>query len=139
MPGHLLYKVRLVQEYFEKFWYFGDFGQLSFNQRMSDRYLVEAKTLFEYKQYLLATKALDKSNDYFRKIPGNLLQAKKNNKIIVDKKERVFNEREKHIEVLEELRDDLPPQFVWQDEYKDAQNLELEELINKSIVIRKKI
>ena len=63
MPGSFLYKLNLVQEEILRYWYFGDFGQFKYNLGLSDKYLVEAKTLFEYKQYLLAISPSKWSSD----------------------------------------------------------------------------
>src|ERR1700749_87312 len=68
MPGTIFYKIDRVIEIFEKYWYFGDFGQFTYNLKESDKYLVQAKTLFEYQQYLLAMVALQQSDAYFQKI-----------------------------------------------------------------------
>src|SRR5687768_12398331 len=68
MPGSSLYKIRLIFEEINKYWYFGNISQFTYNLRQSDKYLIEAKTLFEYKQYFLAYQALEKSNHYFNKI-----------------------------------------------------------------------
>ena len=53
MPGGLYYKIHLIYENVSKYWYFGDFGRFDYNLKQSDKYLVETKTLFEYKQILV--------------------------------------------------------------------------------------
>src|SRR5690242_14133057 len=68
MPGGVSYKIHLVWEKIMQYWYFGDFGSYEYNLKQSDKYLVEAKTLFEYNQFLLGYNALQKSNDYFKNI-----------------------------------------------------------------------
>src|SRR3989344_1608576 len=85
MPGSIFYKPNLIQEELLRFWYFGDFGQFKYNLSQSDKYLVEAKTLFDYKQHLLAYQALQKSNDYFRKLEPAISSAKKSGKNTIDK------------------------------------------------------
>src|SRR3989344_5431061 len=72
MPGSNFYKLHVLYEQLSRYWYFGDFGQFKFSLRYADKYLVEAKILFEYKQYLLGYSALDKSNLYFQEIPQDL-------------------------------------------------------------------
>src|SRR3989344_581593 len=43
MPGSFLYKIRLLSEQIQQYWYFGNFGQFSYNLKQSDKYLVQAK------------------------------------------------------------------------------------------------
>ena len=103
MPGNKLYTIHLILETFSKYWHFGDFGQFSYNLRESDKYLVETKTLFEYQQYLLGYKALNKSNDFFIKVEPSLIKAKQNGKDITEKKNTLEQASKKHIEVLQRI------------------------------------
>ena len=64
MPGSKLYILQEIKNTVLQYWYFGNFGQFTYALKQSDKFLVEAKTLFEYDQYLLADEALKKS-DYF--------------------------------------------------------------------------
>lgn len=137
MPGSSFYKLHLLLEKVNQFWYFGDFGQFEYNLKESDKYLVEAKTLFEYKQYLLGYKALEKSNNYFAKIKPNLNNAKQNNKDI-SQKEAIFKEASlKHLEVLSSMLSLVPERFVWSPEKSPSSILNLKDLINQSIKLRK--
>src|SRR3989338_10416904 len=104
MPGSVLYKFGLVREALMKYWYFGDFGEFKYNLSQSDKYLVEAKTLFDYKQYLLGYQALFTSNDYFKKIKPNLISAQKHGKDISEKRNILEEAAEKHIEELIKLK-----------------------------------
>lgn len=137
MPGGISYKFHVIYEQISKYWYFGNFGQFEYNLKLSDKYLVEAKTLFEYRQYLLAYNALEKSNNYFKNIYIFLENAKKNNVDISQKKDIFIEAINKHIEVLDELRDKEPKSFVWTPEKSAPVNLNIEKLIDNSIVIRK--
>lgn len=138
MPGSLPYGIHLVYEAASRYWYFGDFGQLNYSLKMADKYLVEAKTLFEYKQYLLGHKALKKSDQYFVKILPNLKSAEKNGKNILQKK-AVFDEAaQKHIEVLLKMKNVAPSIFIWKPEKSTPTTLDLEETLSKSINLRKK-
>lgn len=124
MPGSPFYRISLVKDDILKLWYFGDIGQFKYNLKMSDKYLVEAKTLFEYKQYLLATNALSNSNLYFKKI---------NPKFNLS----IYNSaKEKHIEVLKKTKNDVPKNFLWRPEKEKETNLNLWEIIENSIAIR---
>lgn len=137
MPGSLNYKLHVIFEKVSKYWYFGDFGQFDYSLKMSDKYLVEAKTLFEYKQYLLAQKALQKSDFYFAKIPSIVNKVKKNHKNI-DNKISVFEEAsKKHIEILEKIDIETPDSFIWRPEKSLPTTLNIKDYILGSILLRK--
>ena len=137
MPGNIFYKLNLIKEEILKYWYFGDFGQFHFNLKRSDKYLVEAKTLFDYKQYLLALLALQKSDKYFGKIYPNLLSAKNKGKKLAEK-ETIFKEAaKKHIEELTKLKSSVPSVFAWTPERELPTNLKLWESIDTSILLRR--
>ncbi len=139
MPGSIFYKLNLIQEEILKYWYFGDFGQFKYNLSQSDKYLVEAKTLFDYKQYLLAYQALQKSNNYFKKVEPAILEAKKNGKDIDDKKGLLREAAKKHIEELGRLKNILPSTFDWRPEKKEPQTLNLQGTLENSIKIRQQV
>lgn len=138
MPGNSFYKLHLLEEAILKYWYFGDFGQFNYNLKQSDKYLVEAKTLFEYKQYLLAYKALEKSNKYFLSTMPNLLSAREHGKDIADKVFILKEASRKHQEELNTLGKELPQDFVWSPEKAASQNLPISKLISESIKLREK-
>lgn len=139
MPGNKVYKIHLLTEKIEKYWYFGNFGQFSYNLKLTDKYLVEAKTLFEYKQYLLGLEALEKSDSFFRKTLPFLILAKKEGKNI-NNKEKIFKSAAlKHVETLHFIKQQLPENFNWQPEKKEAIQLNLYRAIENSIAIRKNI
>lgn len=137
MPGSLSYEIHLLYENISKYWYFGGFGQFGYNLKMADKYLVEAKTLFEYKQYLLGHKALRKSDFYFSNIRPNLIKAEKDNKDIVQKKSVLKEAARKHIEILIEMEIDTPDIFNWEPEKTLSTNLYLKRDIDNAINIRK--
>lgn len=139
MPGNILYKINLVKENLQKYWYFGDFAKVDYNLRYSDKYLVESITLFEYNQYLLAIDALDKSNDYFEKISPNLLVANKKGKNISEKSTILMNASKKHMEKLIKLKVELPREFLWEDEFSDPVLLEIHRDLNSAIKLRESI
>jgi len=139
MPGSVLYKTHLLQEKMEKYWYFGDFGQFDYNLKLSDKYFVEAKTLFEYQQYLLGVISLRKSDSYFQRTLPNLLQARQHNKDITEKRTVLSQAAAKHIEILSKLQQDLPSTFLWAPEKSIATTLKLRDLVSWSIQVRKKI
>lgn len=138
MPGSMLYKLKLLQEQFQKLWYFGSFGKYVYNTKQADKYLVEAKTLFEYKQYLLGSKALEKSNYYFSQIKKSLTSASQEKKDIIDKKNLLSEEAKKHIEILTLLQKELPEKFIWQPENSPSETLLLHNMLEEAISIREK-
>lgn len=137
MPGSLSYKFHLLYESVSRYWYFGDFGKFNYSLKMADKYLVEAKTLFEYKQYLLGHKALLKSDEYFISILPNLVQADRNGKNTIQKKQ-IFREASgRHIESLEKMKTESPEVFNWQPEKELPTILKIKKEIEGSINIRK--
>lgn len=138
MPGNILYKINLVKDSLLKFWYFGDFGQFYYHLKESDKYLVETKTLFEYKQYLLAYKALQKSDDYFVKTLPNLNSAQKSGKNIKNDREILRSAVLKHTEILSKIIREVPETFVWKPEKEKPTTLKIKQKIDQSISIRTK-
>jgi len=138
MPGSLSYKLHLIYENISKYWYFGDFGQFDYNLKMTDKYLVESKTLFEYKQYLLGYKALQKSDQYFISALPNLIRAERNGKNSFQGVAELKGTAQKHTEVLSKLQQEVPQNFIWTPEDAKPTNLNLKDAIDKSIEIRNK-
>ncbi len=136
MPGSRLYKAFVLWDELMKYWYFGSLSQFRYNLEQSDKYLVEAKTLFEYKQYLLAENALKKSDIYFNNAQGSLEIAKVEQKNIRDKKSLFKEAARKHIEVLEAVKAQVPEAFVWQPEKTQASILDIGNDISNAIMIR---
>ncbi len=139
MPGSIFYKLNLIQEELLRFWYFGDFGQFKYNLAQSDKYLVESKTLFDYKQYLLAYQALQTSDEYFKKIEPSIFSAKRKEKNTIDKEKLLKEAAEKHIEELSRLKQSLPSVFEWRPEKQQSRILNFQESLENSIEIRRSI
>jgi len=138
MPGGINYQLHLVWEKLMQYWYFGEFGQFEYNLKESDKYLVEAKTLFEYNQYLLGYKALQKSNSYFMKALPNLSKAQRDGKDITQKLVVFRSASQKHIEVLLKMKEETPGTFTWTPEKNPSALLQIHTLIDASIAIRQK-
>lgn len=138
MPGSSLYKPHLLLEKLLQYWYFGNLGQFTYNLKESDKYLVEAKTLFEYNQYLLGYKALLKSDDYFIKTLPDLNNAKLEGKNIEQNRLLLSSAANKHMEVLQKLENEVPKTFNWQPEKSFSSILNLESSLEQSIKIREK-
>lgn len=138
MPGSSIYKIHLIWEELMSFYYFGNFAQLTYNLKQTDKYLVEARTLFEYKQYLLAVKALEKSNKYFEKTQIYLDNAKQEGKDITQKKSLLKNAALKHIEVIDKIRNHAPETFTWEPEKDHPSELNISGILDKSKKIRER-
>lgn len=139
MPGSKFYNISVFIDEIKKYWYFGDFGKYKYNLSQSDKYLVEAKILFDYKQYLLGYEALKKSDNYFLKIELGVSLAKRNGKNTIDKEKLLKEAASKYIEELERLRENLPPIFEWRPEKQEPQILNLQKTFEDSIRIRKEV
>lgn len=136
MPGGFSYKIRLIYENISKYWYFGSFGQFDYNLEMADKYLVEAKTLFDYKQYLLGLESLEKSNYYFKDILPSLKKVEREGKSISQKRLILKEAALKHIEYLKRIDLDTPDIFIWEPEKSSSMTLFLKKTIAKSIKTR---
>jgi len=136
MPGSLLYRPRLFFETLSKYWYFGSFGQFKYSLKESDKYLVEAKTLFEYGQYLNASSSLKISDEYFTKTLPNLLKAGGEGKDVSEKRKLLKEAAQKHIEVLKKLSNDLPEKFEWRPEKGKPTLIFIKIDIERSILVR---
>jgi hypothetical protein len=137
MPGSKLYTISTMIDTVQWYWHFGSIAKIKYHMALSDKYLVEAKTLFEYKQYLLATQALMRSNEQFERIHVFLKQAQQEGKDVEIWRQLVAEESLVHQEVLTVLQSDVPVDFLWQPEKQEATQLSLGELIEKSISIRR--
>lgn len=122
MPGNKLYKLTRIIDQLKKYWYFGDIAQEKYHLQLTDKYLVEAKTLFEYKQYLLGADALSRSDQQFRQLPKNSL---------------THEAAVKHGEVLSQLLTIVPDEFNWSPEKSASTTLHLKDLLTASIEIRR--
>lgn len=136
MPGSKFYTVHLIYECLSKYWHFGNFSKFKYHLKLSDNYLVEAKILFEYKQYLFAYKAIEKSDKNFQEALICLKSAKKEGKIISEKLTLFKSASKKHVVVLEEVKVNSPQTFHWQSEDSSATDLKIQDMIDKSIQLR---
>ncbi len=118
MPGNKLYRLTRIIDKLKNYWYFGEIAQAKYHRGLSDKYLVEAKTLFEYKQYLLGGDALRRSDEEFAKTPKNPEAA------------------QKHIEILTGLLSIVPDSFTWTPEKAGSTELPLKDLLEASIRLR---
>jgi len=114
MPGNTLYKVSRIIDELKKYWFWGNIASSKYHQGLSDKYLVEAKTLFEYKQYPLALDALARSDEHFQKKESAGV----------------------HRELLLKLLNELPQTYIWQEERQEPVTLAIGDALHRSIQIR---
>jgi len=131
MPGHKLYRLEQIIDRLTRFWVFGDLANFKHELALSDKRLVEAKTLFEYQQYLLATQALEASSHHFKLAKDYLNQAGRQGKQIDQKLTILKSAGKKHQEVLKGLK--LPAVFKWQPENQAETNLNINQLIQEAL------
>ena len=139
MPGNKIYRISRIIDSLNRFWYFGNIAQIRYHIGLSDKYLVEAKTLMEYKQYLLATDALMRSDNEFMQVLQYVKQAGGKNIDTTNLKITIIGSADKHEEVLTNLISSTPIQFVWSPEKSAATTLLIHDNIEKSRTIRKQI
>lgn len=125
----------MVYENLSKYWHFGDYGRFNYYLNLSDKYLVEARTLFEYKQYLLGVNAMNMSNKYFKDASIVIKKTRKNG--VEEKLSLLKSAGDKHIEGLEKMSNEVPEIFDWSPEKSTPRKLKLKEIISNSINLRK--
>lgn len=136
MPGNKLYTITRIVDGIKKYWSFGNLAKERYHRALADKYLVQAKVLFEYKQYLLASQALEESNNQFTKVSQYLMDAYGEEKDISKELETFTDAANKHIEVLVNTKSVLPNSFDWIPEKEDATNLKIGDRIKSSIELR---
>ena len=138
MPGNKLYRVSRFMDEVKRYWYWGNLASHRYHQAQSDKALVEAKTLFEYHQYLLGVEALERSTQAVQKQNTYLLRAEKEGKDMHQARQIVREAMAEHQGVLNKLIQELPSEFVWQPEKQSSVLLPLHEIIGAALEERKK-
>ena len=133
MPGNKLYTVSRIIDRLKAFWYWGDIGQFRYHLTLSDKYLVEAKTLFDYKQYLLAANALARSDLQFSQTTVNLSSARDHGKDISVLRQTLLRAETAHESVVRILLTDTPGTFTWTPERKAASYLDIHSMLEHSL------
>lgn len=139
MPGNKMYGVLKIIDTIKGYWSWGNVAQTTYHLSQSDKNLVEAKTLFEYKQYLLAVEALKKSDAEFREVPTYIQHAFGEGKDISHYVERYVMAARKHEEVLQHTILIVPADFHWTPEKDDATFLALHDILQQSKAIRNEL
>lgn len=138
MPGNKFYKISQLEEKILKYWYFGNLGQFKYNLKYADKYLVEAKTLYEYKQYIWAEKAINKSDEYFQATIDSYKKIKQSDVKIRTIDQLFYEAATKHIDVLKQIDENTPDTFPWFVTEKITLNLPIKNEIDQAILLRSK-
>lgn len=133
MPGNALYNLSSLIDRIEEYWSIGSFSKFSHHLKMADKKLVEAKTLFEYKQYLLASNAISSYELHLGLANTALDQAQREGKNISEKRRLFKSAISKHRSILENLREELPAEFLWQPEKEIPQILVIREILEQAL------
>lgn len=139
MPGNKMYRVSRIIDTLKNYWYWGTIAQIKYHLGLSDKYLVEAKTLFEYKQYLLASDALKRSDAALDGILPLVDKGYGEGKDMSQFEKTLVEAMQVHVEKLTAMSEQLPAEFLWTPEKKDATNISIEQLLRASIVLRQRI
>lgn len=139
LPGNKLYKVSELIDGIKKYWHFGTLTQLKYVQEMSDKHLVEAKTLFEYKQYALGVMALEKSNGEVSKMPQILMKLQNERKNNADVIKKVKEEMSVHAKVLTRMFSEVPDSIDWTEERERSRVINFSKLFKDAADLRKTV
>jgi hypothetical protein len=139
MPGSSLYKVSRIVDRLKFYWSWGNIAQIKYHLALADKYLIEAKTLMEYKQYLLGTDALTRSDKEFMQLPAYVAGAKKEGVNVSELRGLIVAAAEKHAELLTGLLTVTPTRFTWTPEKSKPTELPLGEMIQTSVGERQHI
>lgn len=139
MPGNKLYKISKIVDYLKRFWYWGSIASIKYNLGLSDKYLVEAKILFEYKQYALALNSLKQSDYYVQQLPWFISKSKNEMKDTALLQTTVVNAMLTHTAVIATLKNELPTDFLWQPEKQERSLLPIGLSLDQALQIRKRV
>lgn len=139
MPGNKLYKVTRILDGLERWWFWGSIASFKYHLKLADKYLIEAKTLFEYKQYQLGVDALKRSDAQMPQITESLRSAQREGKDIHILKDTMVEAMKVHILVIEKFSSELPETYIWKPEKSPSTVLELARISSESLEDRKKL
>ena len=139
MPGNSIYRLSRIFDRLKYYWYWGNIASVKYHLALSDKYLVEAKTLFEYKQYLLASDALAGSDKQLVDIPTLLQQGKKEREDMSQLRLLVREGMDAHMAVINTLKSQLPKEFIWKPEKVSETTIHIDEILTSSHEIRQQV
>jgi len=137
MPGNKMYKISRFVDRLNAYWYFGNIAKFRYHLALSDKYLVESKTLFEYGQYLLASDALQRSDKAVVSAVPYINRAELEGKNMVNLTKIFVDAMDGHIKILEKLIGETPTEFQWTPEKEKNTDLQIGQMLHTSIQHRK--
>jgi len=132
----------IVSKFIDKvrgIWSFGNIAQLKYRMSLADKYLVEAKILFEYKQYVFAVDALKKSSTEIGMITPFVQNAQQKGIDMRQFRKLICEQMVVHQSVISALSVGLPESYIWQEEKKNAVDLPINILLNEATAVRLQI
>ena len=139
MPGNIFYKVSRVADRIKSYWSWGNIAQIKYHLALSDKYLVEAKTLMDYRQYLLGVDALRRSDEEFSALPVIVQKATKEYGSVPAFQKQIQDAALEHKDILTGLAATVPARFTWTPEKSASIRLELGEEITHALDIRQQV
>lgn len=139
MPGNKLYRVTRIVDRLKKPFYFGTIARIKYHAALADKYLVEAKTLFEYKQYLLALDALSRSDREVAAMVPGIARGGKEGKDMRAFVRQTQEMCDTHLLILNGLKLRLPVTFEWTPEKSIPTTLPLGDRLTSSVILRSSI
>lgn len=139
MPGNKLYRLTRIVDQLKRYWYWGNIASVKYHLGLSDKYLVEAKTLFEYKQYLLAADALVRSDKQLTDIPKLLVRGREEGEDMNQQRLIVCDAMQGHMAVLGTLKNQLPEEFIWKPEKTAETSIHIGQLLDSSSQLRRQL
>jgi hypothetical protein len=136
MPGHRLYTAQVIWDRAMEWWYFGDIAKTKYHLELSDRTLVQARTLFDYKQYLLATESLSASNIHFISAvlyASDVESSHKDGGLLLA---ILRNAADTHTKLLDNLAQNYTEDITWSSERQEPVLLPVPFLLRQSLIIR---
>lgn len=139
MPENKFYKISRMLDSIERWWFWGNIASVKYHLKLADKYLVEAKTLFEYRQYQLGAGALRRSDAQIPQIHRSLQFAQQEGKDVQKLKSFAVSAMTAHIGILEKLSEELPENFQWTPEKQASITINLSQLFRDSIAVREEL
>lgn len=139
MPGNKMYRISRFIDASKQWWHWGSIASIKYHLGLADKYLVEAKTLFEYKQFLLGLDALKRSDVQVQKILPFMGRAQKEGKSMSEFKKTIHDAMGEHQQVLSNIQRIVPETFFWQPEKQPGTNLLLHKRLMESHSLRLKV
>lgn len=136
MPGSKFYLVSRMTDMLKRYWHWGSIASFTYHLQLSDKYLVEAKTLFEYQQYLLAVDALFRSNEQFSQLFSVMRRIDAEGKNTTKIQSLLREASLKHLQVLDTLQAGLPPAYTWKPEKQESVSLDFVKVFSEAKRVR---